>query len=263
MASYTDQLGRNITLDHFPQRIISLVPSQTELLYYLSLRDETIGITKFCIHPDTWFRTKTRVGGTRDIKPDIVRKLQPDLIIANKEENQKDQVEALAQHYPVWVSDINNLSDALDMIRSVGKLTGRETAAISLADEIHRRFASLSLPSISPAPRTAYFIWRNPWMVAGGDVFIHDMLQKAGFDNIFGAQKRYPSIELETLARLDCKMVLLSSEPYPFSEKHIDEIRAVLPEADIRLVDGEMFSWYGSRLLEAPAYFQELRGRMI
>jgi ABC-type Fe3+-hydroxamate transport system substrate-binding protein len=265
MPLFADQLGRTIELDPLPQRIISLVPSQTELLYTLGLDAQVVGITKFCIQPTSWFRQKTRVGGTKDIRPDIIRALQPDLIIANKEENDQAQVEELMQHYPVWVSDVKTLSDALQMIRLVGQITSREPQALSLTEEIDRRFAALSSPGPGQAPgsdhspRTAYFIWRRPWMVAGGDSFIQHMLQTAGLTNIFGDQTRYPSIQLPALKDAGCELVLLSSEPYPFKEQHIAEIREVLPHAAIRLVDGEIFSWYGSRLLQAPAYLQELR----
>jgi ABC-type Fe3+-hydroxamate transport system substrate-binding protein len=260
MPLFTDQLGRTLSLDRPPQRIISLVPSQTELLYTLGLEEEVVGITKFCIHPEQWFRHKTRIGGTKDIRPEIIHSLQPDLVLANKEENDRTQIEELFPKVPVWVSDVATLADALQMIRSVGQLTGKAVQAESLASAIARRFAGLEAPESPRASlRTAYFIWRKPWMVAGGDTFIQDMLFRAGFTNIFRDQPRYPSIELESLAGSDCELVLLSSEPYPFREKHIGEIREVLPRATIRLVDGEIFSWYGSRLLQAPAYLRELR----
>lgn len=202
MPAFTDQLNRTISLDHFPRRIISLVPSQTELLHALGLEEEVVGITKFCVHPASWHRSKTRVGGTKNIHPDIIRSLQPHLIIANKEENLQEQIERLFPHYPVWVSDR---------------------------------------------------------MAAGGDTFIQHMLERCGLVNIFRGRNRYPVVELEELAKNDCELVLLSSEPYPFREKHIAGIRTVLPSAAIRLVDGEMFSWYGSRLLQSPAYFRQLR----
>jgi len=255
MPAFTDQLHRTITLDHPPHRIISLVPSQTELLYALGLEQQIVGITKFCVHPDHWRRSKTRIGGTKDFHIDKIRELQPDLIIANKEENMQDQVEQLCAHYPVWVSDIATLDDALDMIRSVGSLTGKSNEAVMLAGEIRHRFDILK-----PAPplRTAYFIWRNPWTVSGGRTFIHHMLERCGLINIFADRNRYPVIQPEELTKLDCQLVLLSSEPYPFREKHIDEIRSFLPNAIIKLVDGEMFSWYGSRLLESPYYLQGL-----
>lgn len=253
-------MGRTLTLSHLPQRIVSLVPSQTELLYTLGLEEEVKGITKFCIHPDSWFRQKVRVGGTKDVHPDRVHSLQPDLIIANKEENDREQIEELARHYPVWISDIRTLPDALAMIRSIGSLTGRITVAETLARTIEDRFAGL--PSEAPPLRTAYLIWRHPWMAAGGDTFIREMLRYNGMINVFQHLDRYPVIEPETLARSGCQCVLLSSEPYPFREQHIREIREILPDARVLLVDGEMFSWYGSRLLEAPAYFRQLADRL-
>jgi len=260
MPAFTDQLHRTISFDHLPRRIISLVPSQTELLHTLGLEEEVVGITRFCVHPAAWRRSKTRVGGTKDIHPDIIRSLQPDLVIANKEENRQEQIEQLFLHYPVWVSDVATLDDALAMIRTVGALTGRTSAAGSLADGIRRQFETLS--SSIPPLRTAYFIWRNPYMVAGGDTFIQHMLERCGFVNIFHDRDRYPVIQPEELAQKGCELVLLSSEPYPFREKHIAEIKTFLPSAAIRLVDGEMFSWYGSRLLESPAYFRQLLGSL-
>jgi ABC-type Fe3+-hydroxamate transport system substrate-binding protein len=257
MPAFTDQLNRTISLDHPPRRIISLVPSQTQLLHALGLEEEVIGITRFCVHPDSWFRHKTRVGGTKDIHADIIQRLHPDLIIANKEENQQQQIEQLAEAFPVWISDIATLEDALSMIKALGALTGKTQEARSLTERIGQQFQELTHLSSMPL-RTAYFIWRDPWMVAGGDTFIHHMLQQCSLSNIFAGENRYPSITLDELADLGCELVLLSSEPYPFRDKHIAEISEVLPAARVRLVDGEMFSWYGSRLLESPAYFRQL-----
>ena len=237
-----------------PKRIVSLVPSQTELLHYLGLEEEVIGITKFCIHPDSWFRHKTRIGGTKQLHVDKIKALQPDLIIANKEENEQSQVEALMQHFPVWTSDIHTLEEACMMIEQVGAITGRTAAAWQLSHTIQALFAAL--PRKMQPVDTAYFIWRDPWMVAGGDTFIHHMLERCGFRNVFAQQPRYPSIELDTITQ--AKLVLLSSEPYPFKAQHVAEIKAKAPDAQVKLVDGEMFSWYGSRLLQAPDYFTQL-----
>ncbi|MBS1605878.1 MAG: ABC transporter substrate-binding protein [Bacteroidetes bacterium] len=239
-------------------RIISLVPSQTELLYTLGLEDEVVGITKFCIHPDTWFRTKTRVGGTKNIHPGIIDSLRPDLILANKEENDRQQVEDLASRYTVWVSDVKSLPDALDMIRTVGSLTHRNARARSLAEEIQQRFDTLK--PLASSLTAAYLIWRDPYMSAGGDTFIHDMLRRCGLTNLLSATNRYPIVDTGTLSR--CDLILLSSEPYPFREKHITELKKLLPSPRtpiIQLVDGQIFSWYGSRLLGAPSYFRELQ----
>lgn len=236
------------------------MPSQTELLYDLGLDAEVTGITKFCVHPEHWFRSKTRIGGTKNVHLDQVRALQPQLIIANKEENNREQVEALAAVFPVWVSNIRILEDALDMIRQVGDITGRSAPAWQLSNTIRERFDELRTSltvTTSPLP-TAYFIWRKPWMVAGGDTFIHEMLSTCGLQNVFAHHTRYPEISLSDLAATGCRLVLLSSEPYPFKAQHIAEIQEVLPQARILLADGEMFSWYGSRLLQAPGYFRQL-----
>jgi ABC-type Fe3+-hydroxamate transport system substrate-binding protein len=256
MPSFTDQLGRIIILDHPPSRIISLVPSQTELLH--TLNAPVVGITKFCTHPNTWFREKPRVGGTKNIHPHLISALQPDLIIANKEENDRAQIEQLAAQYPVWVSDIHNLSDALAMIRSIGELTGQPQPAQTLALDIQKKFDTL--PSAITPLRTAYLIWRTTaplsYMASGNDTFIHDMLLRCGLTNHFATQPRYPTINPNDLA--NCDLILLSSEPYPFTDIHVRELQTINPRATIRLVDGELFSWYGSRLLKAPAYFRHL-----
>lgn len=260
MNIYKDQLGREVTIPYPPRRIISLVPSQTELLYDLGLADEVTGITKFCIHPDHWFRQKKRIGGTKQLHLDQILALQPDLVIANKEENTAEQVQYLMQHVPVWVSDIHGLEDAVDMIRSIGSITGKSERAGQIADNISFSFRKLKedIPHRASL-RTAYFIWREPWMVTGGDTFIHTMLDYCGLENVFAGTPRYPAIDIEQLKAIDCQLVLLSSEPYPFKEKHIAELQALLPAARIELVDGEMFSWYGSRLQKSAAYFRKLR----
>jgi len=243
-------------LGYIPSRIVSLVPSQTELLYDLELDGATAGITKFCIHPEAWFRTKPRVGGTKQVKREAVDSLRPDLIIANREENVKEQVEDLARDYPVWVSDIHTLPHALGMITDIGELTGTQTKAEQLRHRIQLAFEDI--PQQSVALKTAYLIWRQPYMTAGHDTFIHDMLQRCGFHNIFSDRSRYPEISVTDLQNRDCELLLLSSEPYPFRQKHIDELQEQLPQTRIMLVDGEMFSWYGSRLQWAPAYFKKL-----
>lgn len=260
MPVYTDQTGRSVSLQSVPQRIVSLVPSQTELLYHLGLEDEVAGITKFCVHPQEWFRKKTRVGGTKQLSLDIIRRLQPDLIIANKEENVKEQVEALSADHPVWISDVNDLESACCMIGSLGDILQRAALAQSLIRHIKEGFERMhaSIKSSGPPLRTAYLIWKDPYMVAGGDTFIHDMLTRCGFSNIFEGQTRYPSVNISQLQEANCELLLLSSEPYPFKQKHANELQQHLPVVKIVPVNGEMFSWYGSRMVEATAYFIEV-----
>ncbi len=239
-----------------PLRIVSLVPSQTELLFDLGLNEQVVGITKFCIHPNKWFKTKVRVGGTKNINIAAIKKLNPTLIIANKEENVKEQIEELAKDYPVWLTDVNNLDDAIQMIEAIGVLTNTQKNAHHITQKITTNFEQLYAKK---APiNTCYLIWQNPYMTVGGDTFIHDMLQKCGLNNIFKTKNRYPSIDINQLSIANCQLLLLSSEPYPFKQKHIDELQVQLPHTKILLVDGEMFSWYGSRLLKATEYFKEL-----
>lgn len=280
--SITDNANHLKYLSFAPKRIVSLVPSQTELLFSLGLDEEVVGITKFCIHPESWFRKKQRVGGTKTVKSEVVKALQPDLIIANKEENVKEQIEELEQIAPVSVSDIKTLDDALEMIISVGKLADKEERADKMVNEIKDGFEQIKL--LSTKLNTAYLIWKDPYMAAGGDTFINDMLSRCGFTNIFQHIKRYPevtinkfsitntqqpinnntlsagnplsSVNSQPSSSVPCQLLLLSSEPYPFKQKHIDELHTLLPFTKIMLVDGEMFSWYGSRLLHSAGYFK-------
>lgn len=270
MPFYTDQLNRKIELTFPPKRIVSLVPSQTELLYDIGLRDEVVGITKFCIHPDEWFHSKIKVGGTKKIDFDKIKQLNPDLIIGNKEENEKDQIEHLMKDYKVWLSDIYTLKDALNMITQVGTLVGKQQESTILKLQIEAAFNSfnfelltLNLPTGQAGSKlkTAYFIWRKPFMAAGNNTFINDMLKRCGLSNVFDSAHfaRYPQISSEQIAAAKPELILLSSEPYPFKEKHIKEFQAICPDAKIRIVDGELFSWYGSRLLKTPPYFGTIR----
>src|SRR4051812_41483166 len=251
MLLFTDQLHRTIEIPDVPKRIISLVPSQTELLYDLGLREEVAGITKFCVHPEEWFRSKTRIGGTKKYDFEKIKALQPDLIIGNKEENEKGQIEELMKLYPVWMSDIYTLKDAYDMIMRIGTIVGQVNAATNLKLEIELRFRDLvQLPiTNNQQPTVAYFIWRKPYMTAGHDTFINEMLHICGLKNVFtNKDSRYPEVTNEEIIAANPKVILLSSEPYPFKEKHIEELKSLLPDAKILIVDGGIFSWYGSRL---------------
>jgi ABC-type Fe3+-hydroxamate transport system substrate-binding protein len=257
MERRVDQMGRIVHVPEHPQRIVSLVPSQTELLHDLGLGDRVVGITKFCVHPEEWFRSRPRIGGTKKVDLDKVRALRPDLILANKEENTQADIEVLAQEFPVWISDVHDLEGALDMIRRVGRLTGTGKQGEAIADLIATRFAALR-PDDSDRS-VAYLIWRDPWMAAGSDTFIHDMLLRCGWHNALAdGPGRYPELTDAGLAAADPDIILLSSEPYPFQEKHIAELNMICPGTPVRLVDGELFSWYGPRLLRSPGYFSGL-----
>lgn len=261
--TFTDQLGNEISINYPPKRIISLVPSQTELLFDLGLDEEVVGLTKFCIHPIEKFAAKQKVGGTKKLKVDVIRALKPDLIIGNKEENSRTDIELLQQEFPVWISDIYNLEDAMQTITDIGDLVERQPEAAYLNHLISAGFRDLQTLAVERRinKTVAYLIWKDPYMLAGRHTFIDDILRKIGLTNIT-AENRYPEIELSQLKTENCELIFLSSEPYPFKEKHIEEIRSVLPNTKVMLVDGEMFSWYGSRLVKAVQYFFEFQKQL-
>lgn len=250
---YLDQLKRSISLPSLPQRIVSLVPSQTELLVDLGLEEKIVGVTKFCVHPVGLRKVKTIVGGTKNYRMDVIDSLKPDLIIGNKEENEQVGIEELMGQYPVWMSDIYDLEDSLEMIASLGELLGAKAKSEQLIKRLRKDFTS-RLPKKGKA---VYLIWKDPIMVAGADTFINEMLNFAGFENLIRTS-RYPQLSEKELVELNPEHLLLSSEPFPFKESHIEFYQSLLPNSKISVVDGEIFSWYGSRLLKAKTYFESL-----
>ncbi len=257
MNEFIDQLGRPVFLSSTPKRIISLVPSQTELLFDLGLEKEVIGITKFCIHPEHRVKHTQKIGGTKTLDLERIRKLKPDLIIGNKEENEKEQIECLMSEFPVWMSDIYTLKDAISMIEKIGVLTGKSANASNLSAEISEKFNLLNSAKQSKAS-VAYLIWKNPYMVAGRNTFINEILKIGGWENVF-KDSRYPIITADDLRRKSPDMIFLSSEPYPFAEKHIKEFKEICPNAKTIIIDGELFSWYGSRLKYTADYLMKLK----
>ena len=252
---FYDQLGRLVEFNFPPQRVVSLVPSQTELLYDLGLGDRVAGITKFCVHPIEWFETKPRVGGTKKFRFDLIDSLRPDLIIGNKEENYLEGINRLAEKYPVWMSDITSWDGALGMISSVGQLVDASERANQLVKSIRTRLQTIRLFS---ARRVLYLIWRNPWMAAGKDTFIDSVLSKTGLVNCVN-EGRYPELSVEEMKILSPEIILLSSEPFPFQQENVEELKVIFSDVRIVLVDGQMFSWYGSRLLKSLDYFSSMR----
>ena len=255
MRKITDNLERIVTYSYPPKRIISFDPAITETLYYLGLENEVVGRTRFCIHPKEKVEKAVNVGGTKDMKIERIHDLKPDLIITEKEENTKEMVETLEVDYPVYVFEIQTVDDAFHMIEELGVLTDRTDLAVNLKKDILAQF--YKLPK-STGKRIAYLIWKKPYMVAGRDTYINDMLEKLGFVNPFTTSpERYPMITPEDLQAANLEYLFLSSEPYPFREKHHDEFAEFLPNVKPINVDGEMF-WYGSRMLQAAPYFSRL-----
>jgi ABC-type Fe3+-hydroxamate transport system substrate-binding protein len=245
-----DQLGRWVApLQSPPRRVVSLVPSQTELLAYLGLDQEVVGITRFCTHPPEWRRTKTRVGGTKDFRVEQILSLRPDWVLANMEENDRGRIERLAGQVPVWVSNVRCIDSACGMIRSVGVLTGFPERAEALVGRIRAGFDSPTKPLAGR--RVLYAIWRQPWMFAGADTFIDAVLGGLGATNAAADWAgRYPTPDLGQLASSAADLLLLSSEPYPFRMRHAHELAAIgWCPPEVRLVDGAHYSWYGPRLV--------------
>jgi ABC-type Fe3+-hydroxamate transport system substrate-binding protein len=255
---FFDQLHRKIALSKTPLRIISLVPSQSELLADLGLEDKIVGITKFCIHPQHLRKQKTIVGGTKQVKFEKIKALAPDIIICNKEENTKEMVAELEKIAPVWISDITSIADCVDMIQSLGEIFSVEAKGKEIIESIQNELIAFEKTMLEkPVIKSAYLIWKDPYMVAGSDTFINTLLELNKFQNIFSDRKeRYPQIQIDELKAAD--LILLSSEPYPFQQKHIDELVENIGNKKILLVDGEYFSWYGSRLIKAFNYFSNL-----
>ena len=255
---FQDQLHRTIEISSPPVKIVSIVPSQTELLFEFGLEKEVIGITKFCIHPKQWLESKTKVGGTKQLNLTVIDSLKPDLIIANKEENSQEQIEMLIIKHPVWLSDIKTLDDALKMISALGVITARSIQAEKVIAAIQRPFLKLLRDTESKQKKRAlYLIWNSPMMTAGHDTFINEMMHYCGFENCITGN-RYPVITNDEITALNPEYILLSSEPFPFIEKHQIAYKERFPFAKVILVDGEYFSWYGSRLSLAHNYFRTL-----
>ena len=254
-------MNNTIRLSAKPCRIVSLVPSQTELLHTLGLDVEVVGITKFCIYPDKWFQSKQRVGGTKSVDIEQVRSLKPDLIIGNKEENSLDDINCLKEIAPVWMSDIYTLNDSVEMINSIAEITGKKDIGNNLINEINLNFKELEeyIENIKFSGNSVlYFIWNKPNMIAGKQTFVDDLLKKVGLINATNLE-RYPVAE----EFVNPDYVFLSSEPFPYKEKHISLYQQLYPNSKIILVNGEMFSWYGSRLKSAPKYFITLISRLL
>jgi len=256
-----DPLGRWVQPLRFPpQRIVSLVPSQTELLSALELENEVVGITRFCVHPPHWRRSKIRVGGTKDFRVEQILALRPDWVLANKEENEQGRLEQLMKELPVWISDVRCIDSACAMMDTVGRITGRTEQAQALTQQIQAGFEGLGQPLTGR--RVLYAIWRDPWMFAGNDTFIDDVLTRLGAVNAAAAWTgRYPTPEPTQLQASGADLILLSSEPFPFRRHHAQELFDLgLPSAEVRLVDGEHYSWYGPRLLAALDHWSGTMG---
>ncbi len=259
MVSIIDPINNTIQLpDSIPARVVSLVPSHSETLIDMGV--ELVGRTKFCIHPSPEISKVKIIGGTKNPRLEDIIKLQPDLIVANKEENKKDDVEYLRQYTQVYTSDINNLEDSSDFINDMGSLLRKKDISEKLITQFNTSATEIS--DHGPEISALYLIWKNPWMTIGGDTYIHDILSRSGFRNGAEHLKRYPSLTEEEIRECRPDVILLSSEPFPFDESHLDEIRVLFPCSKLCLVDGEIFSWYGTRFFKKSQYLQALKKKL-
>jgi len=256
---FEDQLHQTINLEATPKRIVSLIPSQSEYLWDLGLRNELVGISKFCIHPTEMFESTARVGGTKQLDLEKIKSLKPDVVIGNKEENVKEQIEELRKHVPVWMSDVNTMDDAFDMMLKLGQMCGKQTQSEKMVSEIVEEMNEIS--HLFQNERVAYLIWHKPFMAAASDTFIDSVMRECGMINHFKNQKRYPEIKKSDLQGAD--YCFLSSEPFPFNKSHVAELQNDLKNCKIVLVDGEMFSWYGSHLRLLPSYLKKLKNQVL
>lgn len=266
MKTITDQFGTQHTYENTPQRIVCLVPSLTELLYEMGLEEQLVGITKFCVHPFHFKSTKTIVGGTKNVKYDKIVELNPDVIICNKEENTPEMIAELQKICPlVFITDIISIQDNLDVIEQFGVLFNKRTNAKKISDKIVNALSDFKTFMVGrPVQKVAYLIWANPYMAAGNNTFINSLLELNHYDNIYkGREERYPEIIIQKMRiQGDPDIVFLPSEPFPFDDSHAFEVGRHTHHASAVFVDGEMFSWYGSRLVKALEYFKKLHLRM-
>jgi len=218
-----------------------------------------VGITKFCVHPTHLRKRKTIVGGTKKVSFEKIKQLQPDIILCNKEENTKEIVDTLAKEFQVHVTNVETMSDALEMIEQYGVIFNKEKQATAMCATIKTELKKFKKEiEIASTKKVAYCIWKDPWMVVGGGTFIDHMLALNNFDNSYKKKERYPMVSLDDLKDASLDYILLSSEPFPFTQKHKKELEESLSNVKIKLVDGEYFSWYGSRLLKTFSYFIRL-----
>ena len=262
---FFDELNREVLIPNEPQRIISLVPSLTELLHEMGLEKQVVGITKYCVYPVHYQSTKTKVGGTKKVKFEVIKELKPDFILCSKEENTKEMVQELEKIAPVYVSDVNTFEEALQLIDKLGKILYRRTQAERIVQKIIDRQQEFQVfLKEGKKYSVVYFIWAEPWMVAGGKTFINDMIKVAGFTNAYEHLERYPEIKIGRIrfSSKNAEVLMFSSEPYDFSDEEVyDAVRKNKNTLAI-YVDGQYFSWYGSRLSKAFDHFKEIHQKL-
>ncbi len=260
---YIDSINRKVDI-RSTRRVVSLVPSLTELLHDLGMERDIVGITRYCVHPAHYRLEKTMVGGTKKVKFDVIEGLKPDFILCSKEENTKEMVERLEQIAPVYVTDVYDYNSALALIEELGKITNRRTQAQKIIAKIeYERNMTREFLKEYPVLRALYFIWANPYMAAGSDTFISAMMREAKLENALAGETRYPEINIKKIRiYYPSDVFLFSSEPYDFKDEDVYEVMRYNRKTVAVYVDGQYFTWYGSRMMKSFAYFRELREKI-
>lgn len=263
----TDAVGRKHAPATGVVRIVSLVPSITELLFALGLQENVVGRTGFCVHPRAQVRRVSKVGGTKTVDVAKIRKLGPTHLVVNIDENPRATVEELMLTVPnVIVTHPIAPEDNLHLYRLIGGIFGREAQAEALCERFAAELAETrAFAQALPREQVLYLIWKSPWMTVGRATYISRMLDLVGWDTVpEHAHARYPTIDLKPEVMRHVQQVLLSTEPYSFAERHVQQIQEALPvpgRARVALIDGSMTSWYGSRAIEGLRYLREFRAR--
>jgi len=266
MISYAHAAGQHAPLGEGarrltapPRRVVSLIPSITEILFAIGAGDRLVGCTIYCTEPPEGVVTKTRVGGEKNPKLELIRDLGADLVIANVEENVREHVETLrAWGIPVHVTYPRTVADGIRLVGELGELLDAGPRAREMEADLRARYEAVRAAAAGRAPRRVFCpIWRRPYMTVNGDTYIHDMLAVTGGLNVFAAEpKRYPEVTLEQVAATGAEVILLPDEPYRFRAVHRDDFTPYpgLPavrDGRIHLVDGKLLAWYGPRIAEA------------
>jgi len=261
-----DATGRELALGRAPRRIVSLIPSVTETLFALGLDEAIVGVTVYCVEPRAGVARKTKVGGEKNPKLELIRELTPDLVIANVEENLKTHVDQLREWgIPVWVTYPRTVAEGIGMVRELGELTATRTRAAAIADELEALLAAGQARTAARPPVPVFYpIWRAPYMTINADTYVHDMLAVCGGRNVFGARpERYPTISLEEVRAARPDVIVLPDEPFRFRAIHIQDFAPytdipAVARGRIHLMDGKLFCWYGPRIGDALRTLPEI-----
>ena len=266
MPSAEDGRHRTLTLDRPPTRIVSLVPSLTEALATISLGPALVGVTRYCAEPAELVTRLRKVGGTKDPGLDLIRSLEPEIVVANEEENRREDVEALeAAGLQVWVGTARSVLAAVEELDRLATLLGAARSAARLLTRARDAIAAQEQLN-TERPRVSVFcpIWRNPYMAVGGDTYAGNLLRFCGAVNGFETHRtgnRYPQVTLDDIRAADPAVILLPDEPFRFRERHRQEVMETLPqvravrEGNVFLLDGRWLTWYGKRI---PDGLQEI-----